>query len=152
MNDFTREKEKRLIELIEQELEIFTQILELTQKQTELLEEDKANELDHHLDHRQGLIEKINGLHQESDVLMQSYIEFSAATGGRKIDDVETVLEKLREVIAECAALNDKNIEATKEKTDDYTKQIVKLSQGKKSVSAYMQDLPNEPEMFDKKT
>ena len=152
MNKFSQEKQSSLLKLLEEEMAVFEQIRELTEKQTDLLAVDDAEALDETLDRRQELIEKIKGLHQESDVLMQSYISFSKAAGGGKDVKIETAAEKLRQVITECAELNERNMASAKETAEEYIKRIGKLSLSRKSFGAYAPQMPNSSELFDKKT
>jgi len=149
---FSRDDEARLLELLGEELEIFERIRGLTGKQAELLSADDIEAFDESLDRRQILIEEINGLHQEASGLMQSYISFSGAGGGSKIDAVEIAAERLREVISECAEQNEKNTAAAKEMAEDYIKRIGKLSLSRKSLGAYALNVPNNSELFDRKT
>ena len=141
-----------MIALLGEELAVFEQIRDLTGKQTDLLAVDDVKALDESLDRIQELIGKINGLHQESDVLMQSYISFSDSAGGGKDPGIETAVEKLRGVIAECAELNEKNTTLAKETAEEYIKRIGKLSLSRKSLGAYAAQVPNNSELFDKKT
>jgi hypothetical protein len=152
LRSFPSEKETRLLELQNKELELLQQIRELTERQTELLLADDIEAFGESIDSRQELIEKINGLHQESNILMQYYISFAGAAGAGKIDAIEDMNRQLAEELAGCVELNDKNATLTKEKTADYMKQIGKLSLGRKSLGAYVQDVPNDSQLFDKKT
>jgi hypothetical protein len=51
-----------------------------------------------------------------------------------------------------CAALNEKNLSAAKERSEVYSQDIDKLKLGVKSVGAYIHTVPNDSELFDKKT
>ena len=148
--DFPRDKEERLLELLGQELELFDRIREMTAAQAELLKADDPEGFNRSLDSRQEIIEKINGLHQESDVLMQSYVSFYAT--GRKDDAIRAAAERIDSIIAECAELNDRNTAAAQVKTEDYIRQIGNLSLRRKSLGKYAQSVPNNPELFDKMT
>ena len=152
VSKFSQEKQSRLLGLLGEELALFKQIRGLTEKQTELLTADDTEAFDESLERRQELIEKINGLHQETDLLMQSYISFSSSAGGGKIDAVETAAERIRGVIAECAALNDSNITMVKGMAEEYVKRIDKLSLSRKSLGAYAQNVPSNSMHFDRKT
>ena len=152
MNTFPQDKEKRLLELLEQELELFDRIREQTIAQAEMLEAEDTDGFDRALDVRQGTIEKINGLHQEQNVLMQSYVSFSNAPDGTKIDAIELAIGKIGALVEECVRLNDLNIAEAKEKTEEYIKQIGKLSLRRKSLGKYALGVPNDPELFDRKT
>ena len=152
MNDFSRENEERLLELLGQEYGILEQIRAMTEKQTELIAADDIDAFNKSLDRRQELITQINGLHQESDVLMQSYISFTASGGGSKISAVDEASGKIKAIVSECALKNEKNTSAAKEKAEEYIKQIGKLSLTRKSLGKYAQSVPNSPELFDKKT
>ena len=72
MSKFSREDEMRLIKLLSDEHALFGQIRALTEKQSAFLKQDDTDAFEGSLDERQELIEKINGLHQETKVLMQS--------------------------------------------------------------------------------
>ena len=152
MRSFPSEKETRLLELQNKELELLQQIRELTERQTELLLADDIEAFGESIDSRQELIEKINGLHQESNILMQSYISFTETAGAEKIGAVEETNRQLAEVMAGCAELNEKNAAMAKERSTDYMEQIGKLSLGRKSLGAYVQDVPNDSKLFDKMT
>jgi len=152
VKEFSQDKQARLLELLSQELAIFKQILSLTGNQAEKLDTDDVEALEESLAQRQELIEKINGLHQETEVLMQSYIAFRGAAGGKSIAGIESAMEELRTVVAECATLNEKNITAAKGKNEDYVERAGKLNLGRKSLGAYAQNVPYNSELFDKKT
>ena len=152
MNSFPQDKKERLIELIGQELELFGRIREIAMAQTELLEADYIESFDYSLDSRQEIIEKINGLHQESDVLMQSYISFSNSAGGGKFDEIESAATRLREMIALCVELDEKNTSIIEGKKEDHTRQVTEMSMRRESLGKYAPNLPNNPKMFDKMT
>jgi len=149
---FSQVEESGLLELLGKELEIFRQIRELTVKQAQLLASDDIDAFNQSLDGRQELIEKINGLHQETNVLMQSYISFSGSRGGAKSSKVEAAREQLHDVIAECADLNEKNMATANGMAKDYTSRIENLQLSRKSLGAYALGTPNNSELFDKKT
>jgi len=160
--EFTSKEETRLLELLVEEQVIFEQIRALTGIQAELLAADDVEAFNYSLDSRQELIEKINGLHQETDVLMQSYIAFSGQeegaggageTGaGAKSAGVEAAMELRRSLIAECAAMNARNSAAANEMAEKYSKRIEQLDLSRKSLGAYALGVSNNSELFDKKT
>ena len=152
MNVFSPGDEKRLLELIGQRLELVKEILQLTEKQTDILASDDMEAFGQSLDRRQELIEKIDGLHQETNILMQSYLSMIDAAGGRAISAIDEASGRFKDILEQCVRINDKNTAAAEAKADDYLKQAGKLNQGRKGLSAYIQDVPNEPEHFDKKT
>jgi flagellar biosynthesis/type III secretory pathway chaperone len=140
---------ERLSELLSEELEIFEEILKLTEKQTKLLKKDEIEELNSSLEKRQELIEKINGLHQELDPLMQSYISSPAEN---KNDKIEQYRERIKELITACTEQSNDNMNAIKAKADEQVKKIEKQSAKRKGIGGYAQAVPNTPEVFDKKT
>jgi len=152
VNDFSPIDEGRLLVLLGEELDTFRQIGSLSIKQAEMLAADDMEAFEGSLERRQGLIEKINGLHQETDFLMQFYIAFSGSEDGEVSDAIESTAGQLREAIADCVSTNDKNMVAAKEKAEEYIKRIGKLSLSRKSLGAYAQAVPNNSELFDKKT
>ena len=148
MNDFSPEEKARLLELLSKEFELFRQMYELTEKQAMLLAADDAAAFDSSLDSRKELIEEINGLHQETDILMQSYISFAGSDKGGKIDVIEKAVAQRQDAIAQCVVLNEKNTSAAKGKAKDYVKRIDKLSQNRKSLELYTPDVPSKPELL----
>ena len=152
MSKFNREMETRLISLLEEELGLFEQMKEKTVNQTELLASDDMEAFNESLDKREKLKEKINGLHQESDVLMQSYIS-SCHSGGRgKVKAIDKLREKIKGIIEECRSINEKNFEAAKGRIEEYTKRLKELDTSKKTFNAYALDVPDNSEHFDKTT
>ena len=152
MNRFTREMGSQLLELLEQERGLLAQMLEITEKQAGILAEDDTDGFERSLDARQAQIEQINGLHRESDVLVQSYMSRPAGFDSLLASEIDAVREYIRGLLTECAALNKRNTETAIEKTEDYIKQIGKMSLNRKGIGAYIQEVPNNSELFDKKT
>ena len=150
MSTIIKDDEARLLELLKEELEIFSGILKLAEMQEELIEADNIDAFSESLDHTQELIDIINELHQESDELMQAYISQTGVSGEGKNIEIEMAYRKLRDVIAECVGLNDRNTTAAKKKTQHYMERIGKLSLSRKSMGSYIQSVANDPEMFDK--
>jgi len=124
----------------------------MTAKQTELLAADDIDGFDSSLDSRQEFIEKIKGLHQETDILMQSYTSIHGTAAGGSNGAVEQAAARRREMIAKCAALNERNTVTAKEKAEGYIKRIGKLSLSRKSIELYAPGLPNKPGLIDRKT
>ena len=149
---YSSEEDARLLDLLDMELGKFEQIRIMTGKQAELLAADDLEEFNKSLDSRQELIEEINGLHQETNVLMQSYISFAGPRRGAKGGRVETALGRLRKAVAECTEMNAKNLAAAKDMAGDYSRRIEKLNLSRKSLGAYALGVPNNSELFDKKT
>ena len=150
MIDISSADMERLAELLENELGLYVQIRELTEKQTEILAKDDIDAFEGSLDKRAELIEKIKGLHQEAEPLMQSYV--SSAAGGSKNDNITMLKEQIRAALEECNTLNNTNIALMQEKTEQHTKKIDEHSAKRKGIGGYAQSVPNTPEVFDKKT
>jgi len=142
---------ERLSKNLSEELEIYKQIRKLTEEQVELLDKDDIEAFNDSLTKREELIGKIKGLHQETDPLMQSYASLSESNGG-KDSNIETHRKQIREIIEFCAKTNDSNIAVMREKTEKHTKKIDEQSAKRKGIGGYVQSVPNNPEMFDKKT
>ena len=151
MSIFTREQAVSLLEIIGQETKLFEQIYKLTEEQAELVSTDEIEAFSESLDRRQELMEKINGLHQEYQSLMQSYISYYNSPNGKKVKSIEQAEKKLRDLITASAELNDKNTLAAQEKADSYKDRIGKLSISRKSIGSYIQAVGTESELFDKK-
>jgi len=139
---------KKLQENLTQELESFEQIKKLTEKIAEQIDTEKIEALDKSLSKRQELIEKINGLHQESNPLMQSYVQAS----GLKNSEVDRLVERIRETTQICAKLNDENINTIKAMSEEQVDKIDKQSAKRKGISGYAQAIAYSPEVIDKKT
>jgi len=150
VSKFTSADIERLSKLLSDELELHEKIQKLTEKQTQLLAKDDIEGFDSSLDKRAELIEKIKGLHQESDTLMQSYVSDTASE--KKSDSIEKLREQIRKALETCAGLNDENIAAMKEKTEEQAKKIDEQRAKGKGIGGYAQSVPNTPEVFDKKT
>ena len=140
---------EQLTKLLSEELKLYEKIRKMTEEQEKMLAKDDIEAFNISLEKREKLIEEIKGLHQESNPLMQSY---ASSSSGGKNSEVEELKEKIREVIEACAQLNDKNIHSLKEKTESLTKEIDEKSAKRKGIGGYVQSVPNNPEMFDKKT
>ena len=151
MSTFTKADATRLLDLLELEVKIYEQMLQLTQEQEKLLAADEIEAFDKSLDSRQRLIERINGLHQEPDALMQSYHSFSDGNGGRKIAAIEKAAVQVRELLLKCSQLNEKNKGQAMEKSQGYSSRIDELSLKRKSLGSYMQNVDNNSDLFDKR-
>jgi len=151
VSNFSSADSERLSKLLGEELEFYVNIRKLTEEQTELLAKDDIEAFDDSLVKRETLIEKIKGLHQESNPLMQSYVSFSSA-GNKTDSNIDELKKKIREQLEVCAKLNDKNTETMKVKADEHSKKIDDQSAKRKTIGGYAQAVPNVPEMFDKKS
>ena len=153
MSKFNKEQETRLIELLKEEIELFKQIKELAVKETKLLaSDDGVGAFNESLSKRENIKEKINGLHQETEKLMQSYISFTTTTPRGKIPQIEKLIESLQEIIAECSNINEKNITIAGNRISEFTKRIKELDTEKKTFDAYTHTIPDSSELFDRKT
>ncbi|MCL2663567.1 MAG: flagellar protein FlgN [Oscillospiraceae bacterium] len=156
MNKISSEDTGRLPELLGEELDYYKQIRKLTEEQVELLGKDDMEAFNGSLNKREELIEKIKGLHQEKETLMQSCASTSKNANpqneGRQNKEVDDLNKQIREIIEACAEINDRNILSMKEKTEDLTKKIDEQSSKRKGIGGYVQSVPNTPEMFDKKS
>ena len=150
MSKFTAENEKTLLKMLGEELEAWQQIKTLTESQSKLLESDDIDALERSLDQRQGQIEKIGGLHQGGNILMQSYIS-QVNSKGVKSEKIEAEKEKLREMITACSTQNDKNMQTAAKLKTGYSEKAEELGQKRKSIGAYALEVPNNSEIFDKK-
>jgi len=151
VSKFAPADKERLMKLLSEKLKIYKQIRKLTEEQTELLIEDDIEAFDSSLDKREKLIEKINGLHQESEALMQSCVSTSN-DDSEENSDIKNLEKEIHGILLDCANMNEKNIEVMKEKTLEHTRKIDEQSAKRKGVGGYVQSVPNTPEVFDKKT
>ena len=152
MSKFNNDDEIRLLELLTEQLELFRQVKEQTIKQTQLMEADDIEAFSISLDSRESLIEKINGLHQESNILMQSYISKPATGDYGKTKEIEELRNSIKNIITECQEMNINNTKSAQNKKDEYTKRINELDKSKKTFNAYSLDIPDNSEHFDRTT
>ena len=150
MSKNTSADNKRLLELLSEKLEIYKKIQKNTEEQAQLLDKDDIEALESSLDKREKLISKINGLHQESEPLMQSYVSLSAEDK-KEFPEIPKLENEIREILTNCAKLNEANISLMTEKTEKHTKKIEEHSAKRKGIGGYAQSVPNTPEVFDKK-
>ena len=142
---------ERLSKLLGEELEFYRKIRKLTEEQVELLNKDDIEAFNRSLGKREKLIEKIKGLHQEKNPLMQSYASLSDSEKSKN-NEIDDLSKQIREIIEFCAGANDNSIAAMKEKTENHIKKIDEQSAKRKGIGGYAQSVPNNPEMFDRKT
>ena len=152
MSGFSRNEETRLLELLGKELELLERIRALTKEQSELIAADDIEAFDMSLDHRQEFIEEINGLHPESNILMQSYAYNSNSGGFKRSAGIEAAAGKFRDILTECSGLSEKNEALAKKASEHQVKRIDELVMNRKSLGSYIQTVSNEPEMFDRRT
>ena len=153
VSKLNKDQETRLIELLKEKIDLFKIIKEETIKQTGLItSEDSMDALIESLDERESIKEKINGLHQETETLMHSYISFVKDAPKGKISQIEKLIESLQEIIAECSNINSKNLSLAGDKIGEYTKRIKELDTEKKTFDAYTLTIPDNSENFDRKT
>jgi len=156
VNKISSEEVERLTKLLGEELEHYKQIRKLTEEQALLLSKDDIEAFNDSLNKREELIEKIKGLHQEKEPLVQSCASASKSANpqseGLQSKEIDTLSNQIREIIKDCAEINDRNILSMKEKTEELTKKIDEQSTKRKGIGGYVQSVPNTPEMFDKKT
>jgi len=142
---------EQLAKTLAKELDLYEQIHKLTKTQTELLNKDDIDAFNSSLDKRAELIEKIKGLHQESEPLKQSYISFTKKDN-KSDSQIDSLLDQIKKIIESCAKLNDENIASMEEKTKEQSKKIDEQRAKGKTIGGYAQSVPNTPEVFDKKT
>ena len=145
MKNFTPAEKERLTELLSDDLELFGQIRELMERQTQLLSDD-AETFDGLLDRREELAEKINGLHQETDPLMQSYVSSKNSD-----KDVENLRLKIKAEISYCENLNRQHSSLMKEKTRELSKEIDEKRSKREGIGGYAQAAPTTSMKFDNK-
>ena len=150
MMRFKAESAAKLKKLLKQEVKFWEQLRGLTMVQAELLENDDIEALEASIDKRQSFIDQINGLHQESNVLMQSYLSFSDTKDGT-IAEIDSLRAKIKEAVSACADRNEKNLVAAKLSKEGYVEKADELGQKRKTLGAYAGELTNNSELFDKK-
>jgi hypothetical protein len=152
VSDFSQQQSERLYQLLADETKLLENLRKAAKEQSIHLAEDKMDDFDKSFSVGQEIIGEIDRLHQETNLLMQSYVSFSNSGNGRKVDKIEESIKAFKSIIAECAELNEINMVSAKEKMEEYSQQITKSSQSRKSIGVYAQSVTNNPEFFDKKT
>ena len=151
MTSFTTGDKDRLLELLGEKLKLSETVRDFTERQAKLIEEGDFEKLEESLRGRQEAIDKIDGLHQESSLLMQSFAS-SAGSGGAGSPEIESADRKLGDVMGECAALNEKNMELLKNKMKDQSEKSERMRQSRESLGLYAQGGSNPAELFDRMT
>ena len=154
MSNFNISEREKLIKLLTDQLELVEQITALCEKQGSMLgDEERLDELNASLDEAEKIRKKISGLHQEADVLMQSYV---ASTGVQKIpkkdDRIGSLAISIKEKTEICAKINEKNMSVLKSLLETQKVKIDEKSTQRKGVGGYIQAITNTSEMFDRKT
>ena len=145
-------QEKRLLELLGEAAELAGQVVSISGEQSKMLAADDLESFNKSLDKGQEIINKINGLHQETEALMQSYASFANSAGGGKIAAIETAAERFVELLEQCSEANKRNLGNATEKTEEFIRQIGSLSLKRKSLGRYAQHGGDSSAHFDKKT
>ena len=145
-------QEKRLLELLGEAVELTGRVAGISDEQSKMLASDDLDSFNESLEKGQELINKINGLHQESEVLMQSYASYVNSAGGGKINAIEAAAARFVELLELCAASNKRNLSEATEKTEEFIRQIGSLSLKRKSLGRYAQNSGESSAHFDKKT
>ncbi|MCL1835276.1 MAG: flagellar protein FlgN [Oscillospiraceae bacterium] len=141
----------RLRELLDMEAEVSAGMLELLKQQTRLLEAGDAEELNKSLVESARLMGKFDGLHQETEPLMQSYILYLGSDGAKEDKQLEAAWQRVTELLGECSELNKKNVAEAKEGVQEYVRRIGSLSMKRESLGRYAQPTGDNSAMFDKK-
>ena len=149
MNVIAFSEIERLAELLREELKILEEIEVLTDEQTRLIDHEEFDELTKLLSSRQRLMDKINGLHQETTPLMQSYVSSSKHNPVYEVDEIR---EQIKQVLTKCRTLNEANVNVLREKSTLQSEKIEKQSAQRKGIGGYAQAVPTSSERFDKKT
>ena len=152
MNDFSQDAERRLLHLLERQRETMERILVLTTEETRILDADDIDGFNLSLNRRQEVIEEFDGLHQESVLLMQSYTAFLSGSDAGRRETVDAALAALESVTRQADSQNKMNVAAAREKAAGFSERIARLNMKRKSLGAYIQNVSENAELFDKKT
>ena len=150
MSEFPQEA--RLLDLLGQATELAERALERSKEQSEMLASDDLDSFNESLDRGRETIIKINGLHQEAEALMQSYASYSISEGGAKIEEVDAAADRFIKTVEQCAAINMRNLNEAKNRTEEFIRQIGSLSLKRKSLGLYAQNTGSSSKLFDKKS
>jgi len=152
LQQFSKEQEARLLDLLGQAAELAEHVLELAKEQSEMLASDDLDAFNASLDRGSESIIQINGLHQESELLMQSYASFSNSPEGGKIAAIDKAAARFVETLEQCSQLNTRNLNEAKARTEEFIRQIGSLSLKRKSIGLYAQNTGSSSALFDRKT
>ncbi|MDR1117338.1 MAG: flagellar protein FlgN [Oscillospiraceae bacterium] len=149
MSDFDRD---RLIKLLESKERYVKECLEITKKQREIVsaEDIDAGLLTSSLNERRVNIDKIEGLHHEINVLMQSYL----ANGTNEIGDseIDALQSRIDGVITQIRELDVQSEKSIRDSMDASLSEAKRLNQNRRGIGAYgAAGYIAGPDYFDKK-
>ena len=151
MGKFSEGDFLKLIDLLTEKKKLADEFLELTCKQAEIIAAEDINALNVSIEKRQQVIEKLIGLHQEIQFLMQSYASSHAAQteeGSRKVRQME---EQTENAIREAISKNNENAEAIKKQMEYVGQEARKIDLERKSIGMYNNiSALTTSELFDK--
>lgn len=146
MSEFSAQDKQKLLSLLTEKQKLLSQIEQNTKEQGGLLEKDDIEAFDSSLQQSDSIIEKIKGLHQETDTLMQSYI--SSKKRDEKIEDLKNAIEQ---TLKTCAEKNKALSQAAKKRQKDLSIEIEEKRSKREGIGGYAQATPTTSEVFDKK-
>lgn len=156
---------ERLFELHQKKKELLSDILDFTQKQTDMIAEDGLDSLGNLIEEKQQKINAIDKLDEEFEIYFQrlktamgiSKLEqideiklgASAATGARQL---KSLTAEILDIIRRINEIEQLNSEKSKKLLDEFGKEIRNINQGKKVSNAYKPTPISSPSYFlDKK-
>ena len=146
-------QEERLLGLLGEAAEFASQVIALEREQSKYLIADDLDAFNKSLDSVGGIIERMKGLHQETEPLMQSYASYYNSEGGSRIEAIDNAAQELVSLMEQCSAQSNSNLEDAKDKANEFVRQIDDLSTKRKSVGIYAQSTgESSSSVFDKKT
>ena len=154
MGGLTPERIGRLLELQRQKRELLREFHELTLQQERLIELEETAVLKENLNQRQELITEIDTLHQELNLLMQTYSEYSQQAGADPAaQEIGALQQESQKLLQEIAALDEQNQARTARQIDRFRDEVKRLSLGRRTIQSYNQSISAlGSELFDKKT
>lgn len=140
-----------MVQLLNEELKAYSEIRTIAEAQNEVLDNDNIEDFNSLLLKRGELIDEITELQQMKNVLLKPCNQ-STSNEDDQSNDVDKILEKIRDELTKCAKINDKQMDIIKSKTEVLTKKIDDQSTRRKGIGGYVQAVPNESDTFDEST
>lgn len=155
MAAFAPEQYARIMELQQQKKTLLQEFHGLAQLQQEIIEREDTTALQGNLNRRQELITQVDTLHQELDLLMQSYPPIRQQLGEShpQVAALTALQNEIQDILRQIAALDTQNQARAARQLQHFRDEIKRLSLGRKTLQSYSQGAVSlGSELFDKKT
>jgi hypothetical protein len=133
-------------------LELLQSILNITQRQEELIEKDDMDAFERNLERRQKLMEKVDALDLSRDQILKLLIlKNKHDKAAEEITDVKLLKDRIQETLSEITRLNTCTQKSAQDKLEEYRKKVKETQQAKKCLHSYSGAYPVDGIHFDTK-